>query len=181
LTYVRDYLAERSLLRLSDLKTRYKNESNYQLTLSPKTGSSTGSTLTFSNDDINTLTWSTLDFPYAEVVKNGTTLSSGYTLLPSLGQVSFGSSIVSSDTVILNLRKDWDGTATTIPSSAIASSYMLERWSKSFIPLMNLVTDTDNHTNLSFDRTLRNINDSWIGLGSKLIYFQLTIIAMIIL
>ena len=172
LTYIRDYLAERSLLRLSDLKTRYKNESDYQLTLSPKTSSSTGSTLTFSNDNVNTLTWSTLEFPYAEVVKNGTTLSSGYTLLPATGQVSFGSSIVSSDAVLLNLRKDWDGTATSIPSSAIASSYMLERWSKSFIPLMNLITDTDNHTNISYDRTLRNINDSWNGLGSKLNIFS---------
>jgi hypothetical protein len=127
--------------------------------------------LTFSVDDSNTFTWTSSLYLYAEVVKNDTVLSSGYTVLPTTGQVSFSTPIISSDRVVLNLREDWDGTIDTIPSNTSASEYMLDKWAKSFIPVMFVVSDGDN---ISSDTTdvIKNIKYSWSGLGSKFIYLN---------
>ena len=171
LTIIRDYLAENSLLRLSEIKEKYKNFSGKQVTLSPKTGSSTGTTLTFSVDDNNTFSWNTTLFPYAEVVKNDTVLTSGYTLLPTSGQVSFTSAIASTDVVVLNLREDWDGSIDTIPSNSSASEYMLEKWAKSYIPVMFAVSDGDNNSTNPTE-IINNIKFSWNGNGSKFAYFN---------
>ena len=171
LTIIRDYLAENNLLRLSDIKDKYKTLSGLQVTLSPKTGSSTGTTLTFSVDDSNTFTWATSLYPYAEVVKNDIILSSGYTILPTTGQVSFSTPITSTDEVVLNLREDWDGTIDTIPSNSSASEYMLDKWAKSFIPVMFVVSDGDNNSSSTSD-VINNIKYSWSGLGSKFIYLN---------
>ena len=171
LTIIRDYLAENNLLRLSEIKDKYKNLSGLQATLFPKTGSSVGTTLTFSIDDSNTFTWTTALYPYAEVVKNDTVLSSGYTLLPSSGQVSFSTPIVSTDEIVLNLREDWDGTADTIPANSSASQYMLDKWAKSFIPVMFVVSDGDN-TLSNTTEVINNIKYSWNGSGSKFVYFN---------
>ena len=164
-------MAENNLLRLSEIKDKYKNVSGLQATLLPKTGSSTGTTLTFSIDDSNTFVWTTALYPYAEVVKNDTVLSSGYTLLPSSGQVSFSTPIVSTDEIVLNLREDWDGTADTIPANSSASQYMLDKWAKSFIPVMFVVSDGDN-TSSNTSEVINNIKYSWNGLGSKFVYFN---------
>ena len=162
---VRDYLEERNLLRISDIKNRYANESNLQLSLSPKTSASTGTTLYFSTDDTNTYAWNTTKYPYAEVVKNSSVLNSGYTLLPTQGAVSFSTPITSSDTVVLNLREDWDGTETNIPYSVSASTYMIERWAKSYIPILNILTDGDEVSKTSYTNLSKNVLNSWNGLG----------------
>lgn len=168
---VRDYLAERSLLRLSDIKSRYQNESGLQLTLSPKTSASTGTTLYFSTDDTNTYTWNTTKYPYAEVIKNSVVLNSGYTLLPSQGAISFTTPITSSDTVILRLREDWDGSISNIPQSISASTYMIERWSKSFIPIISVLTDGDENTSEDYSQLSETLQTSWNGLGVKPLIF----------
>ena len=168
---VRDYLQERSLLRLSDIKTRYANESGLQLTLSPKTSASTGTTLYFSTDDTNTFTWNTVKYPYAEVVKNSAVLSSGFTVLPSQGAVSFTSAITSSDTVVLNLREDWDGGISTIPYSSSASSYMIERWSKSYIPIISVLTDGDDNTSNDYKSLSETLQTAWGNQGVKPLVF----------
>ena len=167
----KDYLSDENLIRLDLLKTRYKNESNKQLNLVPKTGSSTGSTLTFSTDGTNTFTWNTTDYPYAEVVKNGTTLGSGYTVIPSTGKVSFTSSIGSTDLVVVYLRQDWNGLADTIPANSTVSKYMMERLANSYIPLTFVVSDADNNTTVSLKKFEDNINYSWDNQGTKLVAF----------
>lgn len=171
ITTYKDYLSDENLIRLDLLKTRYKNESNKQLNLIPKTGSSTGSTLTFSTDGTNTFTWNTTDYPYAEVVKNGTTLGSGFTVIPSTGKVSFTSSIGSTDLVVVYLRQDWNGLADTIPTNATVSKYMMERLANSYIPLTFVVSDADNNTTVSLKNFEDNINFSWENQGTKLIAF----------
>ena len=167
----KDYLSDENLIRLDLLKTRYKNESNKQLNLVPKTGSSTGSTLTFSTDGTNTFTWNTIDYPYAEVVKNGTTLGSGFTVIPSTGKISFTSSIGSTDLVVVYLRQDWNGLADTIPTNATVSKYMMERLANSYIPLTFVVSDADNDTTVSLLSLQNNINYSWKNQGTKLVAF----------
>lgn len=168
---VRDYLYERSLLRLSDLKNRYANESGLQLTLNPKSSASTGTTIYFSTDNTNTFTWNTTKYPYAEVVKNSTTLSSGYTVLPSQGAVSFTSAITSNDVVVLKLREDWDGSVLNIPYSPSASSYMIERWSKSYIPVISILTDGDDNTQNDYTSLSENLQTTWNNQGVKPLVF----------
>ena len=167
----KDYLSDENLIRLDLLKTRYKNESDKQLNLVPKTGSSTGSTLTFSTDGTNTFTWNTTDYPYAEVVKNGTILGSGYTVIPSTGKVSFTSSIGSTDNVVVYLRQDWNGLADSIPTNSTVSKYMMERLASSYIPLTFVVSDADNNTTVSLKNFEDNINYSWQNQGTKLVAF----------
>lgn len=171
ITTVKDYLSDENLIRLDVLKTRYKNESNKQLNLIPKTGSSTGSTLTFSTDGNNTFSWNTIDYPYAEVVKNGISLTSGYTLIPSSGQISFTASIGSTDNIVVYLRKDWDGLADSIPSNSTVSKYMMDRWANSYIPLTFVVSDLDNSISVSLKNVQDNINYSWANQGTKLYAF----------
>jgi hypothetical protein len=167
----KDYLSDQSLIRLDLLKTRYKNESNKQLNLVPKMGSSTGSTLTFSTDGTNTFTWNTTDYPYSEVVKNGSVLGSGYTVIPSTGKVSFVSSIGTTDSVVVYLRKDWDGTSATIPSNSTVSKYMMDRVANSYIPLVFAVSDADNNTTVSLKSVENSINYSWGNKATKFIAF----------
>ena len=167
----KDYLSDENLIRLDLLKERYKNESNKQLNLVPKTGSSIGLTLTFSTDSLNTFTWNTTDYPYSEVVKNGTILASGYTVIPSTGKVSFTSSIGSTDSVQVYLRQDWNGLADTIPTNPTVSKYMMDRLASSYIPLTFIVSDADNNITVSLKNFEDNINYSWGNQGTKLVAF----------
>lgn len=168
---LKDYLSDENFIRLDLLKERYKNESNKQLNLVPKSGSSTGSTLTFSTDGVNTFTWNTTDYPYAEVVKNGAILGSGYIVIPSTGKVSFTSSIGSTDSIQVYLRQDWNGLADTIPTNSTVSKYMLDRLASSYIPLTFIVSDADNNTTVSLKSLEDNINYSWGNKGTKLFAF----------
>jgi hypothetical protein len=167
----KDYLSDENLIRLDLLKERYKNESNKQLNLVPKIGSSIGSTLTFSTDGTNTFTWNTTDYPYAEVIKNGAVLGSGYTVIPSTGKVSFTTSIGNTDQVEVYLRQDWNGLADSIPNNPTVSKYMMERLASSYIPLTFIVSDADNNTSVSIKSIEDNINYSWGNQGTKLVVF----------
>ena len=167
----KDYLSDQNLIRLDLLKERYKNESNKQLNLVPKSGSSTGSTLTFSTDGVNTFTWNTNDYPYSEVVKNGSILASGFTVIPSTGKVSFTSSIGSTDSVQVYLRQDWNGLTSTIPTNPTVAKYMMDRLASSYIPLTFVVSDADNNTTVSLKNFEDNINYSWNNQGTKLVAF----------
>lgn len=171
ITSVRDYLYNNNLLRINDLKLRYKNESNKQLSLIPTTGS-TGSTITISSDGTNTFTWNTTEYPFIEIWKNSSILSSGYTTSPSTGQITFSTPIVPSDTVDIYLRQDWDGTYSSIPSNATVSEYMMERWGKSFIPAVNLVSDFDSDESINQSKLIERIKYSWNNQGIKLLSFN---------
>ena len=171
ITSVRDYLYNNNLLRIDDLKSKYKNESGKQLSLVPISGS-TGTTIYISSDGSNTFTWSVLDYPYIEIVKNSTVLSSGYTTSPASGQITFSTPIVASDEIEINLRKDWDGTYSSIPSNTTVAKYMMERWGKSFIPIVNLVSDFDSDETINQTKLIERINYSWNNQGTKLLSFN---------
>lgn len=172
ITSVRDYLYSNSLLRINDLKLRYKNESGKQLSLIPITGS-TGSTITISSDGTNTFTWNTSEYPFIEILKNSSVLGSGYTTSPGTGQITFTTPIVATDTLEVYLRQDWDGTYSTIPSNVTVSNYMMERWGKSFIPLVNLVSDFDSDEVVNQTKLIERINYSWNNQGTKLLSFNI--------
>ena len=171
ITFVRDYLYSNNLLRIDDLKTRYKNESGKQLSLAPTTGS-IGTTITISSDGTNIFTWSISEYPYIEIVKNSSVLSSGYTASPGTGQITFSTPIVSTDALEIYLRKDWDGIYTSIPSNATVSKYMMERWGKSFIPIVNLVSDFDSDELVNQTKLIERINYSWNNAGTKVLSFN---------
>lgn len=171
ITSVRDYLYSNNLLRLSDLKERYKNESDKQLSLIPVTGS-IGTTISISSDGVNTFSWNTSEYPYIEIIKNSSILSSGFTTSPGTGQITFTTPIVTADELDIYLRKDWDGTYSSIPSNATVSEYMMERWGKSFIPVVNLVSDFDSDEIVNQTKLIEKINYSWNNTGTKLLSFN---------
>ena len=171
ITTVRDYLYNNSLLRIYDLKTRYKNESGKQLSLIPTTGS-IGTTLTISSDGTNTFTWNVIDYPYIEIIKNSSVLSSGFTTSPSTGQITFSTPIVASDELEIYLRQDWDGTYSSIPTNEIVSGYMMERWAKSFSPLVQIVSDFDSDEIINQTKLIDKINYSWSNQGTKILSFS---------
>ena len=171
ITSVRDYLYNNNLLRIADLKTRYKNESQKQLNVIPATGS-IGTTITISSDGTNTFTWSISEYPYIEIVKNSSILSSGFTTSPSTGQITFSTPILSTDEIEIYFRKDWDGTYSSIPSNTTVSEYMMERWGKSFIPLVNIVSDFDSDETINQTKLIERINYSWNNQGTKVLSFD---------
>ncbi len=168
---VRDYLYSNSLLRIDDLKLRYKNESEKQLSLIPSSGS-TGSTITISSDGVNTFTWSTSEYPFIEIIKNSSILSSGFTTSPGTGQITFSTPITASDDLEIYLRQDWDGTYSSIHNNTTVSAYMMERWGKSFIPIVNFVSDFDSDETINQTKLIERINYSWNNQGTKLLSFN---------
>ena len=171
ITTVRDYLYNNNLLKIDDLKTRYKNESGKQLSLIPTTGS-IGSTISISSDGTNTFTWNTTQYPFIEIVKNSSVLSSGYTSSPATGQITFSTPILSSDELEIYLRQDWNGAYTSIPANTTVSSYMMERWGKSFIPIINTVCDFDSDETVNQTKLIERINFAWNNQGTKILSFS---------
>ena len=168
-----DYLSSISSLGLEDIKADYLAKSNQQVVLQLQDGYSTGTTTYVSVDGVNRFTWSTSDYAYAEVIKNGTilTVTTDYTISPSLGRIIFTSSITASDIVEINLREDWDGTENTLADSPKAREYMLDRFSNAYVPVTIVVTDGENISSNNISDIIRTSQVYWDNLGYQVIVF----------
>jgi hypothetical protein len=173
-TVVRDYLFSINALRLNDLKLRYKTETYKQETLSPQPGFATGYTVYLTLNGTNRYVWSTANYPYAEVVKNGTILTNttDYTISPSLGKLVLTVELTTHDILEVNIRQDWDGTAATIPTSTDPRLFMIERWANSYTPLILSVADGDNISTNTLSDLITNTNTLWNDLGVKALLFS---------
>jgi hypothetical protein len=136
------YHVERSMLRLADIKSWYAEQANQQISL---TGYESGATDTYdlkkyaSGDNY---IWSATVFPFVEALNDGVAISSGdYSIDPTAGTLT-SSAVTGVLTVVL--RTDWDGTAIGIPSSDLASTFLVERWAKTFTPTALIFADGDN-------------------------------------
>ena len=173
-TIIKDYLLSISALRLDDLKFRYKTETYKQETLTPQPGFNTGYTIYLTLNGTNRYVWSTANYPYAEVVKNGTILTNttDYTISPSLGKLDLTVELTTNDILEVNIRQDWDGTAVTIPTSTDTRLFMIERWANSYIPLILSVTDGDNSSTNTLADLITNTNTLWNDLGVEAYVFS---------
>ena len=168
-----DYLSSVSSLGINDIKADYLAKSNQQVVLQLQDGYTTGTTTFVSVDGTNRFTWSTSDYAYAEVVKNNTvlTLTTDYTISPSLGRIIFVSAITSSDTVVVNLREDWDGTSSTLADSPKAREYMLDRFSNAYVPITIVLTDGENTSTGDISNIIRTSDIYWDSLGYQVVVF----------
>lgn len=168
-----DYLSSISSLGIDDIKADYLAKSNQQIVLQLQDGFSTGTTTHVSVDGTNRFTWSTSDYAYIEVIKNDVILTetTDYTYTPSLGRIVFISSLTSSDTVVINLREDWDGTSSTLADSPKAREYMLDRFSNAYVPIMIIITDGENISSNTISEIQRTTEIYWNNLGYQVIVF----------
>ncbi len=168
-----DYLSSISSLGIDDIKADYLSKSNQQVVLQLQDGYSTGTTTFVSIDGVNRFTWSSTDYAYVEVIKNDVILTetTDYSYTASLGRIVFTSSISSSDTVVVNLREDWDGTSSTLADSPKAREYMLDRFSNAYVPIMIVITDGENISSNTISDIQRTSEIYWNNLGYQVIVF----------
>jgi len=171
---IRQYLQSINSLRLNDIKSRYKTETSKQNTLAPQPGYTTGYTIYLTLNGTTRYIWSTSIYPYAEVVKNGIILTPtvDYTISPTLGKLDLVIELTSNDTLEVNLRQDWDGTAATIAYSEDPRYFMVERWAKTYIPLLLCVSDGDNVSSEILANIISNSDTLWNDLGIQSLLFS---------
>lgn len=170
---IRKYLESIYALRLQDIKDRYYSDTNKQNRLTPEPGSSTGTTIYLTLNGTTRYIWSLSNYPYSEVRVNNVikTAGSDYTIYPTLGRIDFTSPITSSDSVVVDIREDWDGLASSIASNEDTRYFLVERWAKSYIPLLIAVVDGDNISEESIANLKNNLDTLWDDKGVKGLIF----------
>lgn len=171
---IRQYLQSINSLRLDDIKYRYKTETSKQNTLIPQPGYLTGYTIYLTLNGTTRYIWSTSNYPHAEVIKNGSILTptTDYTISPTLGKLDLVVELTSTDELVVNIRQDWDGTAATIAYSEDPRYFMVERWAKTYIPLLLCVSDGDNISSELIANIISNSETLWNDLGIQSLLFS---------
>ena len=166
-----DYLNSVSSLGLSELKSWYA-QTDYQENLIPKTALNVNP-ITLSLNGIDTFTWSTATYPYLEVSVNDIIQSSGYSINPSLGQITFSTPLLLTDILKVTLRADWDGQANSIKSSDNIRTYFVNKWANSYIPFSTIFADGKNISEYTADEIVTTAESSWNDLGVDVYSFLL--------
>jgi hypothetical protein len=172
-TIIKDYLVSISALRLDDLKYRYKTETTKQLNLLDQSIVSAGTVVYLTLNGTDVFTWSSTNYPYYEVYVNNVlrTETTHYTISPSLGKITLTAAISTDALVEVILRQDWNGSASTIPSNEDVRGFMIERWAKSYTPILMAVVDGDNISSISTQDLETSLQTSWNNLGASAYIF----------
>lgn len=170
---IRKYLESTNSLRLEDIKQRYYTDTNKQNRLTPEPGYTTGTTIYLTLNGTTRYIWSASKYPYSEVKINGfiKTEGSEYTINPSLGKLELTTALLATDTLTVDIREDWNGTSATIAQNEDARYFMLDAWSKTYIPLLLVVVDGDNVSEETLSNLSSNLSTLWNDLGVKAIVF----------
>jgi len=152
------YHIDRNILRLNDIRSWYALQRNMQATLNGTLSAPTIYNLRKTGSSTNYI-WSATTFPYIEVLNGGVLMDPlDYTINPASGTLTTAETITS---LVVNLRVDWDGTASGISSSETASSFLVDRWAKSFTPAAFVFADGDNISIETGDVVATQANTTW--------------------
>jgi len=161
------YLSQINSLRLSDLTTWYANSSKKQLSLVSNSLITASTVYVGKTSTGSTYTWSSADYPYVEVLVNGIGRTTFYSVSPTYGSVTFtaGHLLSAADTLAVNIRQDWDGTASGIKNSDTARTEFIRKWSETYKPLSFIFADGDNISSDNVDDIVAGANAAWNDFG----------------